>query len=91
MKLSNWERRFILKRIRKERRFSFKQLSTTWSVITIILSPLLLLHFWIENFAYFELLMMVWLFSLGLCSLYRLCNIIKKYDDKFMWDVTNEP
>ena len=89
MELSKWEEKFILKHIRKDRRLSFKQRSTIWIVLTVTFSLLLPLTLLIDKFDYLYIVNTFLLISLFFCSIENLCNILKKYDDKFKWELND--
>lgn len=82
MDLSKSEKKFISKRIRKDRRISFKHQTTIWGIVSIIFVVLIPLSFLYKSMELVSLIVFLWLISFSLCSINYLCNIIKKYDDK---------
>lgn len=79
--LTKWEKRFILKYIRKRRSFSFKFKSIAWGIISSIFAILMPILFIFEKIEYLNFILFMWLFSFSLCSTNSICNVIKKYDD----------
>ena len=84
MELSKWERKFITKYIRKKRKLSFKTRTIIWGVVSNVCVLTMLVFCWIEKTEYLFLIISVFIISFSLCSTNSLCNIIKKYDDKFI-------
>jgi hypothetical protein len=82
MDVSNSEKKFISKHIRKDRRISFKNQTIIWGIISIIFLVLIPLSFLYKSIELISLVVFLWLISFSLCSINYLCNIIKKYDDK---------
>ena len=91
MDLSKSEKKFITKRIRKDRRITFKHRTTIWGITSILFIVLIPLSFFFKNAEYLSLILFLWLISFSLCSSSYLCNIIKKYDDKLKMDLDNDP
>lgn len=89
MELSKWEKKFISRHIRKDRKVSFKQRSTIWLVLTITFSLLLPLTLLIDKFDYSYIVNTLLLISLFFCSTENICNILKKYDYKFKWELND--
>jgi len=84
MELSKWERKFIIKYIRKKRKLSFKTRTIIWGVVSNVCVLTMLVFYWIERTEYLFLIISLFIISFSLCSTNSLCNIIKKYDDKFI-------
>jgi hypothetical protein len=89
MELSNWEKKFITKHIRKKRTVSFKTRTIIWGVLNSICALAMIAIYWYEKLDYLFLVTTIFIVCFSLCSTNTLCNIIKKYDDKFNWDIQN--
>ena len=89
MELSKWEKKFVTKHIRKKRKLSFKTRTIIWGVVSNVCALIMLVFYWIEKTEYLFLVVSVFIISFSLCSTNSLCNIIKKYDDKFNWEIQN--
>ena len=87
MELSKWEKKFVTKHIRKKRKLSFKTRTIIWGVVSNVCALIMLVFYWIEKTEYLFLVVSVFIISFSLCSTNSLCNIIKKYDDKFNWEI----
>jgi FtsH-binding integral membrane protein len=87
MELSKWEKKFVTKHIRKKRKLSFKTRMIIWGVVSNVCALIMLVFYWIEKTEYLFLVVSVFIISFSLCSTNSLCNIIKKYDDKFNWEI----
>jgi len=82
LNLTKWEKRFILKYIRKRRRFSFKFQSTAWGILSSIFAIFIPISILFEKLEYLNIILFMWLLSFSLCSINSICNVMKKYDDK---------
>ena len=84
MNLTKSEKNLIEKVIRKERRFSFKQQTIAWGILSAILSCLIPLSFFFGEAEHSDTILFFWLVTFSFCGSNYLCSVIKKYDDEYL-------
>ena len=90
MELTNWGKKYILKHIRKKRKLSFKFRSRIWATLALIFSLLLVVIVLMDKSGCLIIVNTLLIISFLFCAIDNLSNIIKKYDDKFKWDIEDK-
>jgi len=65
LNLTKWEKRFILKYIRKRRRFSFKFQSTAWGILSSIFAIFIPISILFEKLEYLNIILFMWLMTIN--------------------------
>ena len=83
MELRKWEKKFISRNIRKDRKITFKHKVFIWAILSNIFALIMIFYLVKGNTEYLSLLSILLVVSLSFCSINALCSIIRKYDNKF--------